>query len=98
MIQSSFLTGADEFEPAVPVSETGALPLGYAPILARARRLEHLSAVLETIALPVELYPYMVMPARLELAIFSLRGWRPDQLDDGTLWRTAPDLNRSLQP
>ena len=50
--------------------------------------------VLETTALPVELYPRMVMPAGLEPAISSLRGWRPNQLDDGTRWRYGPDSNR----
>ena len=55
-------------------------------------------AVLETAALPVELCPYVVMPAGLEPGITSLRGLRPDQLDEGTVWRSAPDLNRSLQP
>ena len=55
-------------------------------------------AVLEPAALPVELYPYVVMPVGLEPTISSLRGWRPNQLDDGTVWRSAPDSNRSLQP
>lgn len=50
--------------------------------------------VLETTALPIELYPRMVMPAGLEPAISSLRGWRPNQLDDGTRWRYGPDSNR----
>ena len=30
--------------------------------------------------------------------ISSLRGWRPDRLDEGTLWWSAPDSNRALQP
>lgn len=48
-------------------------------------RLEHPRAVLETAALPVKLYPcMMVMPAGLEPSITSLRGLRPDQLDEGT--------------
>ena len=35
------------------------------------------------------------MPAGFEPAISSLRGWRPDQLDDGTIyWRCGPDSNR----
>lgn len=41
--------------------------------------------VLETVALPAELYPRVVMPAGFEPAISSLRGWRPDQLDEGTI-------------
>lgn len=45
--------------------------------VAGAERLEHPPAVLETAALPVELYPHVVMPAGLEPAISSLRGWRP---------------------
>lgn len=40
--------------------------------------------VLETAALPIELYPRMVMPAGLEPSITSLRGLRPNQLDEGT--------------
>ena len=36
----------------------------------------------------------LVMPAGLEPAISSLRGWRPNQLDDGTRWRYGPDSNR----
>ena len=35
---------------------------------------------METVALPVELYPRVVMPAGLEPAISSLRGWRPNQI------------------
>ena len=52
--------------------------------------------VLETVALPVELYPRVVMPAGLEPAISSLRGWRPNQLDEGTVWRYGPDSNRRI--
>lgn len=36
----------------------------------------------------------LVMPAGIEPAISSLRGWRPDQLDDDTVWRCGPDSNR----
>ena len=72
----------------MPVSETGALTIWRHPsILAGIGRLEHPRAVLETAALPVKLYPYMmmVMPAGLEPSITSLRGLRPDQLDEGTI-------------
>ena len=139
----------------MPVSETGALTIWRHPsILAGIGRLEHPRAVLGTAVLPVKLYPcmMMVMPAGLEPSITSLRGLRPDQLDEGTIleirvgfeptinsfagcplqpleyrimagivgfkptvagikgrclsrlaisqyfWRSAPDLNRSLQP
>ena len=70
----------------MPVSETGALTAWRHPsILAGIGRLEHPRAVLETAALPVKLYPcMMVMPAGLEPSITSLRGLRPDQLDEGT--------------
>ena len=51
--------------------------LATSQYVAGAERLEHPPAVLETAALPVELYPRMVMPAGLEPAISSLRGWRP---------------------
>lgn len=44
-------------------------------------------SVLETDALPVELYPQMVMPKGFEPCITSLRGWRPNLLDDGIIWR-----------
>ena len=36
------------------------------------------------------------MPAGLEPAISSLRGWRPNQLDEGTVWRYGPDSNRRI--
>ena len=75
----------------MPVSETGALTAWRHPNkMAGIGRLEHPRAVLETAALPVKLYPYMmmvmvmVMPAGLEPSITSLRGLRPDQLDEGT--------------
>ena len=71
----------------MPVSETGALTIWRHPsILAGIGRLEHPRAVLETAVLPVKLYPcmMMVMPAGLEPSITSLRGLRPDQLDEGT--------------
>lgn len=70
----------------MPVSETGALTIWRHPsILAGIGRLEHPRAVLGTAALPVKLYPcMMVMPAGLEPSITSLRGLRPDQLDEGT--------------
>lgn len=68
--------------------------LATSQYVAGAERLEHPPAVLETATLPVELYPRMVMPAGLEPAISSLRGWRPYQLDEGTVWRCGPDLNR----
>ena len=72
----------------MPVSETGALTIWRHPsIVAGIGRLEHPRTVLETAALPVKLYPYMmmVMPAGLEPSITSLRGLRPDQLDEGTI-------------
>ena len=74
----------------MPVSETGALTAWRHPNkMAGIGRLEHPRAVLETAALPVKLYPYMmmvmVMPAGLEPSITSLRGLRPDQLDEGTI-------------
>ena len=50
-------------------------------------------AVLETAALPVELCPYVVMPAGLEPGITSLRGLRPDQLDEGTM-----EIRAGLEP
>ena len=28
--------------------------------------------------------------------ISSLRGWRPNRLDEGTIWRYGPDSNRRL--
>ena len=70
----------------MPVSETGALTAWRHPNkMAGIGRLEHPRAVLETAALPVKLYPcMMVMPAGLEPSITSLRGLRPDQLDEGT--------------
>lgn len=70
----------------MPVSETGALTAWRHPNkMAGIGRLEHSRAVLETAALPVKLYPrMMVMPAGLEPSITSLRGLRPDQLDEGT--------------
>ena len=70
----------------MPVSETGALTAWRHPNkMAGIGRLEHPRAVLETAALPVKLYPcMMVMPAGLEHSITSLRGLRPDQLDEGT--------------
>ena len=69
----------------MPVSETGALTAWRHPNkMAGIGRLEHPRAVLETAALPVKLYPcMMVMPAGLEPSITSLRGLRPDQLDEG---------------
>ena len=72
----------------MPVSETGALTIWRHPNkMAGIGRLEHPRAVLETAALPVKLYPcmMMVMPAGLEPSITSLRGLRPDQLDEGTI-------------
>ena len=51
-------------------------------------------SVSETDALPLGYAPILVMPAGLEPAISSLRGWRPNQLDDGTRWRYGPDSNR----
>ena len=71
----------------MPVSETGALTIWRHPsILAGIGRLEHPRAVLGTAVLPVKLYPcMMVMPAGLEPSITSLRGLRPDQLDEGTI-------------
>ena len=71
----------------MPVSETGALTAWRHPNkMAGIGRLEHPRAVLETAALPVKLYPrMMVMPAGLEPSITSLRGLRPDQLDEGTI-------------
>ena len=72
----------------MPVSETGALTAWRHPNkMAGIGRLEHPRTVLETAALPVKLYPYMmmVMPAGLEPSITSLRGLRPDQLDEGTI-------------
>ena len=79
----------------MPVSEAGALPLGYTPIWWQGQSDSNTQpVVLETTALPIELYPRMVMPAGLEPAISSLRGWRPNQLDDGTRWRYGPDSNR----
>ena len=70
----------------MPVSETGALTAWRHPNkMAGIGRLEHPRAVLETAALPVKLYPcMMVMPAGLEPSITSLRSLRPDQLDEGT--------------
>lgn len=73
----------------MPVSETGALTAWRHPNkMAGIGRLEHPRAVLETAALPVKLYPHMmmvmVMPAGLEPSITSLRGLRPDQLDEDT--------------
>ena len=72
----------------MPVSETGALTIWRHPsILAGIGRLEHPRAVLETAVLPVKLYPcmMMVMPAGFEPSITSLRGLRPNQLDEGTI-------------
>ena len=83
----------------MPVSETGALTAWRHPNkMAGIGRLEHPRTVLETAALPVKLYPYMmmVMPAGLEPSITSLRGLRPDQLDEGTKWRYGADSNRRL--
>ena len=40
---------------------------------------------------PLE-YRIMVMPAGLEPAISGLRGWRPNQLDEGTLLETHAGL------
>ena len=71
----------------MPVSETGALTIWRHPsILAGIGRLEHPRAVLGTAVLPVKLYPcmMMVMPAGFEPSITSLRGLRPNQLDEGT--------------
>lgn len=72
----------------MPVSETGALTAWRHPNkMAGIGRLEHPRAVLETAVLPVKLYPcmMMVMPAGFEPSITSLRGLRPDQLDEGTI-------------
>ena len=83
----------------MPVSETGALTIWRHPsILAGIGRLEHPRAVLETAVLPVKLYPcmMMVMPAGFEPSITSLRGLRPNQLDEGTRWRYGSDSNRRL--
>ena len=38
----------------------------------------------------------MVMPAGFEPSITSLRGLRPNQLDEGTRWRYGSDSNRRL--
>lgn len=51
------------------------------------------STVLETVALSIELYPRVVMPAGLEPGITSLRGLRPDQLDEGTM-----EIRAGLEP
>ena len=83
----------------MPVSETGALTIWRHPsILAGIGRLEHPRAVLGTAVLPVKLYPcmMMVMPAGFEPSITSLRGLRPNQLDEGTRWRYGSDSNRRL--
>lgn len=83
----------------MPVSETGALTIWRHPsILAGIGRLEHPRAVLETAVLPVKLYPcmMMVMPAGFEPSITSLRGLRPNQLDEGTRWRYGSDSNRRI--
>ena len=74
----------------MPVSETGAFTTWLHPnTMAGAERLEHSPTVLETVALPVELYPRMVMPWGLEPTISSLRGWRPNRLDEGTEYGDA---------
>ena len=57
---SPYMAGAAGFEPTMPVSETGALPLGDAPIGWQGQSdLNTQHAVLETAALPVELCPYI---------------------------------------
>ena len=38
----------------------------------------------------------MAVRTGLEPAISSLRGWRPNQLDEGTVWRYGPDSNRRI--
>ena len=74
------------FEPTIPVSETGALTTWPHPNRWRGQGESNTQpAVLETAALPVELYPRMVMPWGLEPTITSLRGWRPNRLDEGTV-------------
>ena len=45
---------------------------------------------------PLSVLTHMVVPAGLEPAISRLRAWRPNQLDDGTMWRCGPDLNRRI--
>ena len=88
-----------ELNQQMPVSETGALTIWRHPsILAGIGRLEHPRAVLGTAVLPVKLYPcmMMVMPAGFEPSITSLRGLRPNQLDEGTRWRYGSDSNRRL--
>ena len=80
----------------MPVSEAGALPLGDTPYWQGQKESNPQPTVLETVALPVELYPRVVMSAGLEPAISSLRGWRPNQLDEGTIWRYGPDSNRRI--
>lgn len=55
------MAGMDGFEPSMPVSETGAVTaLGYIPIWQGQGESNTQPSVLETAALPVELYPRII--------------------------------------
>ena len=49
--------------------------------------------VLETVALPIELYPQNGDACGARTRITSLRGWRPDRLDEGTM-----EIRAGLEP
>lgn len=89
-ILTHYLVEPAGIEPASPRFQPGALPVELQFHMAESAELES-DAADGTIRLAGGPWssqvhsPCLVMPAGLEPAISSLRGWRPSQLDDGTI-------------
>ena len=71
-LEYRIMAGIAGFEPAVPVSKTGALTPWLYPILLRPTCMSFAN--------------YLVIRAGLEPSITALKGLCPDRLDERTIW------------
>ena len=85
--QLSVWLGRLDLNQRIPESESGALPLGYAPIfISQPQTRAQRSGSREDVVTPVGLEPI----------ITSLRGWRPDRIRRRCRWRCGPDSDRRI--